>query len=427
MDLGALLTHCRLADGRLVDIGIAGGRITTIGEDTAPSLSNRVPILDIGGDLVLPGLVDGHMHLDKTLMGLPWMPHMAGSTRMSRIETDKTVLPHLPVSTEERAGNLIEACVARGTAHLRTHVDIGLESRLLKLDGVLAARKRHRGSVSVQVVAFPQSGVMRCPGVLDLLDAAVRSGADLVGGIDPLEIDRDPKGQLDGIFAIAARHGVGLDIHLHEPGEMGLFNVQEICARTKALGLGGKVTISHGFCLGGITERKAAEAAEMMAKAGVALVTQGAGGLTMPPIEMLRAAGVLVFVGNDDIRDTWSPYGVGDLLERAAIIGWKGDFRRDAQVEVAFDLVSAAGAQALGLAITASGSAPRPIYLPSPRAVSPKRSPLIRRASWSFLTARSSRETGRFWRPQSRSWLRPESESSIGARRKLTSVGKSGA
>jgi cytosine/adenosine deaminase-related metal-dependent hydrolase len=112
---------------------------------------------------------------------------------MSRIETDKRVLPHLPVSTEERAGNLIEACVARGTAHLRTHVDIDLESRLAKLDGVLAARERHRSQASVQIVAFPQSGVMRCPGVLDLLDAAVQSGADLVGGIDPLEIDRDPK------------------------------------------------------------------------------------------------------------------------------------------------------------------------------------------------------------------------------------------
>ena len=86
-----------------------------------------------------------------------------------------------------------------------------------------------------------------------------------------------------------------------------------------------------------------------MAEAGVALVTHGAGGLTMPPIEMLRAAGVLVFAGNDDIRDTWSPYGTGDLLERAAIIGWKGDFRRDGQVEVAFDLISAAGAQALGI------------------------------------------------------------------------------
>jgi cytosine/adenosine deaminase-related metal-dependent hydrolase len=344
----AFLANCRLADSRLVDIGIAGGKIAVVGEGAA-SRSNSAPALDIGGDLVLPGLVDGHLHLDKTLTGLPWLDHAAGPTRMSRIETDKTILPYLPRSTEERAGNLIRECVGRGTTHLRTHVDIDLESGLAKLEGVLAAREAYRDRVTVQIVAFPQSGVMRCPGVLDLLDAAVRNGADLVGGIDPLEIDRDPKGQLDGIFAIAARHAVGLDIHLHEPGEMGLFNVQEICARTRALGLGGKVTISHGFCLGGISERKAAEAAETMAEAGVALVTHGAGGLILPPIEMLRAAGVVVFAGNDDIRDTWSPYGTGDLLERAAIIGWKGDFRRDAQVEIAFDLISAAGARALGI------------------------------------------------------------------------------
>src|SRR2546429_8092197 len=100
---------------------------------------------------------------------------------------------------------------------------------------------------------------------------------------------------------------------------MGLFNVQEICARTKALGLGGKVTISHGFCLGGVTERRAAEAAETMAEAGVPLVTPGARGLTKPPIELPRAAGGLGFAGNDDVRDTWAPYGTGDPLERAAL------------------------------------------------------------------------------------------------------------
>jgi cytosine deaminase len=101
-EVDAFLTNCRLADGRLVDIGIAGGKIAAVGEGAAAS-SNSAPELDIAGDLVLPGLVDGHMHLDKTLTGLPWMGHAAGPTRMSRIETDKTILPHLPISTEERA------------------------------------------------------------------------------------------------------------------------------------------------------------------------------------------------------------------------------------------------------------------------------------------------------------------------------------
>src|SRR5438067_6925267 len=134
-ELEAFLANCRLADGRLVDIGISGGKIAVVGEGAA-ALSNRAPALDIGGNLALPGLVDGHMHLDKTLTGLPWMGHAAGPTRMSRIETDKTIQPHLPLSTEERAGNLIRKCVVRGTTHLRTHVDIDLESGLARLDGV---------------------------------------------------------------------------------------------------------------------------------------------------------------------------------------------------------------------------------------------------------------------------------------------------
>ena len=121
------LTNCRLADGRLVDIGVADRKIVIVGEGAAPASSNSAPALDIGGDLVLPGLVDGHMHLDKTLTGLPWMGHAPGPTRISRIETDKTILPHLPLSTEERAGNLIRECVAHGTSHLRSHVDIDAE------------------------------------------------------------------------------------------------------------------------------------------------------------------------------------------------------------------------------------------------------------------------------------------------------------
>src|SRR5438067_12544303 len=96
----AFLTNCRLADGRLVDIGIACGTIAVVGEGAA-SLSNSAPALDMRGDLVLPWLVDGHMHLDKTLTGLPWMGHAAGPTLMSSIETDKTILPHLLVTTEE--------------------------------------------------------------------------------------------------------------------------------------------------------------------------------------------------------------------------------------------------------------------------------------------------------------------------------------
>ena len=330
----------------LTDIVACNGKITSIGKVAEPTNAN---VVDLGGNLVLPGMVDGHMHLDKTLFGLPWMPHTAGPTRMSRIETDKEILPNLPVPARRRAGLLLDRCIANGTAHVRTHVDMHLEMGLAPLHEILAVRKAYEGRITIEIVAFPQGGVVRCPNVIDLMDAALDAGADIVGGIDPSVIDRDPRGQLDAIFALADRRGVGLDIHLHEPGELGLFSVEEICARTRALGLGGKVTISHAFCLGMVPESAARSAAELLGRADVAITTHGAGGSIIPPILMLRDAGVNVFAGNDDVRDTWSPYGNADMLERAALIGWKSDFRRDELVEVAFDVVSAAGAKALSI------------------------------------------------------------------------------
>jgi cytosine/adenosine deaminase-related metal-dependent hydrolase len=330
----------------LTDIVVGNGRITSIGKVGEPTNANLV---DLGGNLVLPGLVDGHMHLDKTLFGLPWMPHAAGPTRMSRIETDKEILPKLPVPTRQRAALLLDRCITNGTAHVRTHVDIHLEMGLAPLEEILAVREAYAGRVTIEIVAFPQGGVVRCPGVIDLMDAAIDAGADLVGGIDPSVIDRDPRGQLDAIFALANKKGVAIDIHLHEPGELGLFSLEEICARTKALGLEGKVTISHAFCLGMVAESAARGAAELLGRTGVSIATHGAGGSIIPPILMLRDAGVNVFAGNDDVRDTWSPYGNADMLERAALIGWKNDFRRDELVAVAFDVVSAAGARALSI------------------------------------------------------------------------------
>lgn len=345
----SLLTNARLADGRQgAAIAIQGARIASILAPGA-ALPEAGAVHDLGGDLVLPALTDGHLHLDKTLFGLPWWPHQAQPFRMSRIETDQATLLDLPLSTEARAGALIRRCVAFGTGHMRSHVDITPAFGLKGLEGVLAAREAHAHLATVQLVAFPQAGIMRAPGVAALLEDAVRAGADLVGGIDPSEIDRDARGHLDTIFAIAERRGVGIDIHLHEPGELGLHSVQEICARTTAHGMQGRVTISHGFCLGGIAESKQKAAAALMAEAGVALVSHGAGGATLPPLFLLAEAGVRVFCGNDDVRDTWSPYGNGDMLERACVIGWRTDVRHDPLLEQLYGMCAGNGAEALGI------------------------------------------------------------------------------
>ena len=345
-DTQYFLRNAVLPDGSGGDIGIGHGRITEIA--AAGGGDSQAPSVDLEGGLVLPGFTDGHMHLDKTLFGRPWLPHQAGPTRISRIETEKVTEKNLGFPTAERASNLIEICVGFGTSHIRTHIDVDTDIRLSRLEGMLEARERYRDRVDIEIVAFPQSGVANRPGTVEVLDEAIKMGADLVGGIDPLVIDRDPVGQLDGIFGVADKHGVGIDIHVHEPGLLGIHSIEGVCERTEALGMQGKVAVSHGFSLAMVPERQSDETAALMARCGVSLVTHGAGGADLPPIRRLRAAGVEVMGGNDDVRDTWSPYGSGDMLERAMLIGWRADFRTDVELMMAFDIVTAAAARVRG-------------------------------------------------------------------------------
>jgi cytosine/creatinine deaminase len=346
------LTNLRLPNGQESAIFVRNGVIVdgdegAEGGQSSAAVRPAIRTIDCNGALALPGLVDGHMHLDKTLFGTPWFPQQAGPTRQSRIDTEKRLRAELPpVST--RARNLVEACIAQGTTAIRTHVDIDPDVGLTGLRDLCAIRDEFSGRVDIQIVAFPQSGILCCPGVLELLSDAMTAGADLIGGIDPIAMDGDADGQLDVIFDIAARHDSGVDIHLHDSSADGLREIMGVSARAKALGAPGRVTISHGFALGAAGKRDFESAAAAMANAGVSLATHGGGASVAPPVKALRERGVAVFAGSDNIRDLWSPYGDGDMLARAMLLGWRCGFRNDEDLAIALDCASSAGAKALG-------------------------------------------------------------------------------
>lgn len=348
--IDTLFRNARLADGRIVDIAVAGGRIASIGP--AQDHVKAGETHDLGRRLVLPGLVDGHIHLDKGFIGDAWKPHRpctAGFSVHERVRFEKEALATAePIA--HRAAAMIDLCVSLGTTAMRSHVDIDAGIGLGNLEQVLAARDAHRDKVSVQIVAFPQSGIVSSPGTAELLDEAIAAGADLVGGLDPAGYDADIDGHLDVVFGIADRRGVGIDIHLHDGGMLGVFEIEEIARRTRALGLGGKVTISHAYGLGEVPREIVQRTAHMLAEAGVAILTNAPGAHAFPPVLLLREAGVNVFGGNDNIRDSWWPYGDGDLLERAMIIGYRSGFNTDAQLAMALDMVTTDAARALGLA-----------------------------------------------------------------------------
>jgi cytosine deaminase len=216
------------------------------------------------------------------------------------------------------------------------------------LHGVVATREKLRGQMEIQIVAFPQSGVLNRPGTDVLLADALRAGADVLGGLDPCAIERDAVNALDLLFGLADRHGCGLDIHLHERSTMGAYSLDLILQRTAALGMKGKVVISHAFCLGDLEDRERDALLARMAELDVAVMTTAPASVAVPSVVACRAAGVTVIGGNDGIRDTWTPYGTPDMLERAMLIGLRNEFRRDDELEIALDCVTHSAARGCG-------------------------------------------------------------------------------
>ena len=346
MTADLLITNVRPHGGALTSILVKSGRIAGFG---APA-GEGVPTFDGQGRLAIPGLVEAHAHLDKTLYGMPWYVNNVGPKLLDKIDNERACKISLGIDAQRQSARQVALTVGHGTTHIRTHVDVDTECGVSSIEGVMATRDAHAGHVDMQIVAFPQSGLLRRPGTLDLMDAAMRLGADAVGGIDPCSMDRDPEGHLDAVFGLAQRYGKGVDIHLHEPGEMGAFSMDLIIERARALGMRQQsVVISHAFCLG-MPDIAAADAlmAELAA-AEIAIMTTGAPSRPVPPLQRAREAGVVVGTGSDGIRDTWGPYGNGDLLERAMFLGLRNNLRKDSEIELALDVCTHGGAAMMGL------------------------------------------------------------------------------
>jgi cytosine deaminase len=340
-----LFTNALLPDGSAADLAVSDGRFTAIGPDlAAPETVERV---DLGGRLVLPGFVDGHIHLDKSFFGEPWQPHRPAASLRERLAVEKAMLADVRPA-RVRADVLIAQAASLGTVAMRSHVDVDATTELSHLHAVMAARENWRDRVDIELVAFPQAGILTCPGTADILDAAIREGAEVVGGIDPEGMDGDSEGHLEVVFGIAERRGAKIDIHLHEAGLPGVAQLHRIAARTLALGLSGRVTVSHAYALGDVDEPTLDGVARALADAGVSIMTNAPGDRAFPPILRLREHGVRIFAGNDNIRDAWWPYGNGDMLQRAMLIGYRSGFYSDEELGVALAMATMESARALG-------------------------------------------------------------------------------
>ncbi|MGF6835163.1 cytosine deaminase [Paenarthrobacter sp. TE4293] len=327
---------------------------------TTHSQQTEVPGLmpDEKRSVLTSGFVDAHIHPDKTTWGAGWLSRRSAHTLRDLIDNDLRAQLSFEESVEERAFALMRQAVLNGTMAMRAHVDVASQIGLRNIHGVRAAAERLAPFLDVQIVAFPQFGMLSNPGTLDLMEASLAEGADLVGGIDPASLDGDMDGHLDAVFGLANRHGRDVDIHLHDAGPEGLEQVRVIAQRTLAEGMQGRVTIGHAFALCDPELPGLGRTLDAMASAGLWMATCALGADPVPVLDLMERHGVKVALGSDGVRDAWSPFGTGSMVDRTHLLAYRTGALSDAELERCFRIATAAGAELLGSTAVKNFSGP---------------------------------------------------------------------
>ncbi|AIY02941.1 N-isopropylammelide isopropylaminohydrolase [Arthrobacter sp. PAMC 25486] len=347
----SIIRNVRPWGGNLSDVTVTDGLISTVTPHDPGAAQAAMPgagtVVDGRGRLLLPSFSDVHVHLDSTRLGLPFREHTGAPGVWGMMLNDRNNWRNAETSIGERVETTLQMMIERGTTRVRSYAQVDVDAGLERFEAVAAARETHKDRADVQIIAFPQAGLLREQGSAAVLDEALKAGADVVGGIDPCSLDRDPVKHLDIVFGLAEKYQLPVDIHLHEPGELGHFSADLIAERTRALGMQGQVTISHGYPLWGVSEAHTRALIETWAELDISTATVAPGGRHQLPLAQLVEAGVRVGLGEDGQRDYWSPYGNADMLDRTWQLAFTSGFRADELIEHAMAVATMGGASIL--------------------------------------------------------------------------------
>jgi len=357
MDL--ILRNATLADGRRVDIAIDGSRIAAV-EAVLTQRGNSE--IDVGGDLVTPPFVDAHFHMDATLSyGLPRV-NVSG-TLLEGIALWGELKPQLAQDAlVERALQYCDWAVARGLLAIRSHVDV-CDDRLLAVEALLDVKRHVAPYIDLQLVAFPQDGLLRSRTALDNLKRAIRMGVDVVGGIPHFE-----RTMADGAESVrilceyAAEQGLMVDMHCDESDDPLSRHIETLAAETLRLGLQGRVAGSHLTSMHSMDNYYVSKLLPLMAESGVAAIANPLINITlqgrhdtypkrrgMTRVPELLAAGVPVAFGHDCVMAPWYGLGSGDMLEVAHMGLHVAQMTGQAAMRQCFQAVTETPARILGL------------------------------------------------------------------------------
>ena len=358
--LDLILRHCTLPDGRRDhDIGIRDGRIVAVEPALAATAAEEV---DAAGQLVTPPFVDAHFHMDSTLSyGLPRVNQ--SGTLLEGIALWGELKPTLTQDAiVERALAYCDWAVGKGLLAIRSHVDV-CDPRLLAVEALLQVRERVKPYLDLQLVAFPQDGVLRSPGALALLKRALDLGVDVVGGIPHFERTMGEGAESVRLLCeLAAERGLRVDMHCDETDDPLSRHIETLSFHTQRLGLQGRVAGSHLTSMHSMDNYYVSKLLPLIAEAGVAAIANPLINITlqgrhdtypkrrgMTRVPELLAAGVPVAFGHDCVMDPWYSLGSGDMLEVAHMGLHVAQMTSQAAMRQCFDAVTTTPARILGL------------------------------------------------------------------------------
>ncbi|GAA2886448.1 amidohydrolase family protein [Enterococcus casseliflavus] len=325
MDL--LIKQARLEDdAELVDIAISEGKITAVAPNIEESATTTI---EAKGKVVIPGLIESHIHLDKALIA-DREPNNSGTLQEAIQVTAKLK----PTFTEEdiydRAKRALEMLIVHGTTAVRTHAEFDPAQGFTGFDTIMRLKEEYRDLIDIQVVAFPQEGIFKAPGTDKMMIEAMEKGADVVGGI-PYN-DAPANEHIDLIFEIAKRFDKDIDLHQDFADEADDTSIVYLCEKTIAEGYQGRVSVGHLTALHAMKPDQLAEVIDLMVKAQINVMPLPATDLhlgarndaynvrrAVTPIRKLRDAGVNICLGSNNIRNAFTPYGNGDLIQIAML------------------------------------------------------------------------------------------------------------
>ena len=356
-----LITHATLPDGRTSQrLLVDNGRFQAIAPDLP--VPEGAEVLDAQGWLLSPPFVDAHFHMDATLsLGLPRL-NVSG-TLLEGIALWGELKPHLTQDAlVERALQYCDWAVAKGLLAIRSHVDV-CDPRLLAVEALLHVRERVRPYLDLQLVAFPQDGVLRSPGALDGLKRALDLGVDVVGGIPHFERTMaDGAESVKILCELAAERGLPVDMHCDESDDPLSRHVETLAFHARRLGLQGRVTGSHLTSMHSMDNYYVSKLIPLMAEAGLHAVANPLINITlqgrhdgypkrrgMTRVPELMAAGINVGFGHDCVMDPWYPLGSGDMLEVAQMGLHVAQMTSLDGMRACFDAVTVNNARVLGL------------------------------------------------------------------------------